>query len=269
MDYYKTLGVERGASQDEIKKAFRKLAMTHHPDKGGDENHFKKINEAYDVLSDPNKRSQYDNPAPKFNFNQNQGFGFDVHTNGFNLNDVFSHIFGQGFPNQAKQQQRQQQVYRTRITISLMDSYNGSSHALQMHTPSGLKAISLTIPKGVDTGNQIRYDNVIENSILIVEFIVIPDLNFDRKGDDLYTNLSISVLDLIVGKKIQFNTFNGKTLELNIHPKTQPHQHIRIPGFGMPRQNGSYGDQILLLKPFVPDNIDQELIDVITKHQSK
>lgn len=267
MDYYNILGVSKDASPDDIKKAFRKLAMQHHPDKGGDENHFKKINEAYDVLSDSNKRAQYDNPAPKFN--QSQGFGFDVHTGGFNMNDVFSHIFGHGFPNQAKQQQRQQQVYRTRINVSLMDSYNGSNHALQMHTPTGVKPISLNIPKGIDTGNQIRYDNVIENSTLIVEFIVMPDLNFDRRGDDLYANLSISVLDLIVGTKVKFETFNGKNLELTIHPGTQPHQHIRIPGFGMPRQNGSYGDQILLLKPFVPDNINQEIIEVILKYQSK
>ena len=99
MDYYKTLGVNRNASPDEIKKAYRKMAAQHHPDKGGDTATFQKIQEAYDTLSDPQKKHQFDNPNPFGNMNfHNQGgtpFGFQFHQQSFNINDIFGQMFGQ------------------------------------------------------------------------------------------------------------------------------------------------------------------------------
>lgn len=266
-DYYNILGVARTASQDDIKKAFRKLAMTHHPDKGGDAAQFQTINEAYETLSDPQRRAAHDNPQPHPQFNH--GFGFNNSpTGGININDIFSQMFGQKPPHQ-QHQPHTQQIYRTRLTIALIESYSGISKVIQLNTPHGMKVVTVNVPKGVQSGSQVRYDNIIDQATLIIEFIVLPDLRFDRNGDDLVSNVPISVLDLIVGTKIEFKTLGSKTLEVTINPKTQPHQQIRIPGYGMPNQNGSNGDQILLFKVFIPDNIHQDIIDSIINHKSK
>ena len=263
MDHYKTLGVPRDASQDDIKKAFRKLAMTHHPDKGGDPAEFQKINEAYNTLSDPDKRFQYDNPHARPNFGQHPG-GFGFNMNGFDLNDLFGQMFGQRF-----QQQQANPTYRTRVSVTLVDAYNGTDQVLQLGTPSGTKVLNIKVPPGARTGSSYRYDNLIDEGTLIIEFVILPDLRFDREGDDLYSNFPISVLDLIVGTKEKFTTIGGKELEVTIRPGTQPNQQIRIPGYGMPRSDGSRGDQILLLKPYIPANIDNDVIESIKRSRNK
>lgn len=263
MDYYNTLGVPRDADQDTIKKAFRKLAMQHHPDKGGDPAEFQKISEAYDTLSDMDKRFQYDNPSA-----QAQGFpgGFGFSAQGFDLNDIFSQIFGQ----QNVHHRRHKQIFRTQVIISLIDSYSGSNQVIQLNTQQGPKVVNFTIPKGVETGDQVRYDELIEDATLIIQFIVQKELKFDRHGNDVYSNVPISVLDLITGTKIEFTTLVGKKLEVTINPMTQPTQQIRLQGHGMPvRDSGFYGDQILLLKPYIPDSIDQDIIDSIKRTQNK
>lgn len=264
MDYYNTLGVPRDADQDTIKKAYRKLAMQHHPDKGGDPNEFQKISEAYDVLSDIDKRFQYDNPQVR-----QQGFpgGFSFHSNGFDINDIFSQIFGQQSFHQRRQQK---QIFRTQLVVSLIDVYNGASQVMQINTQQGPKVVNITIPKGIQSGEQSRYDNIIDDAILIIQFIIRDELKFDRSGDDLYSTVPISVLDLITGTKIEFVTLTGKKLEVTIQPMTQPTDQIRIKGHGMPiRDSGFYGDQLLLLKPYVPDNINQDIIDSILRNQIK
>ena len=238
--------------------------MTHHPDKGGDIAKFQEISTAYETLSDSVKRSQYDNPQPQFNGGgMPGGFGFNV--NGFDIDSLFSQVFGQTM-HQARQPQRP--TYRTRVSVSLLDAYTGADHFLQASTPSGTKLITIKVPKGIETGNQMRYENVIDDGTLLVDFIVLPDLRFDRKGSDLYTNLSISVLDLIVGTTVEVDTINGKKLQVSISSKTQPYQQIRVPGYGMPMQNGQHGDQILLLKPFIPDKVSDEVIDSIKRNQT-
>lgn len=261
MDYYNTLGVPRDADQDTIKKAYRKLAMQHHPDRGGDPNEFQKINEAYETLSDPDKKLRYDNPSA-----HPQGFpgGFSFNAQGFDLDSIFGQIFG----HQA--QRRARQVFRTTVTVSLADSYTGTDHVLQLALPTGVKVINIMVPKGVETGHQIRYEDVIENASLVIEFHVLKDLRFDRKGPDLYANYPISVLDLIVGTKVPFQNISGKMIEVTIPAKTQPSQQIRLPGMGMPIGNtGHYGDQILLLKPFIPDNVNDDIVESIKRNQSK
>lgn len=260
MDYYDTLGVPRTASQEEIKKAYRKLAMEHHPDRGGDNTKFQEISVAYNTLSDPDKKAAYDSPQPQFG-------GFQHDMNGFDLNDLFAHVFGQqGHP---FGQRHNQNVYRTRVTVTLVDAYNCADQVLKLNTPQGLKVINVKLPIGLQTGNQIRYDNVIDNAVLIVEFVILPHLKFDRKGNDLYANLPVSVLDLITGTKIQFTTISNKTLEVTIRPQTQPWMQLKISGEGMPTNNGGFGDQILLIKPFIPDTIDTDIIESIKRSQNK
>lgn len=260
MDHYATLGVAKNATPDEIKKAYRKLASQHHPDKGGDKTKFQQVQEAYSILSDENKRKEYDNPSQQFH----PGFGFDMH--GVNINDIFGEIFR----HHHNGNRQQKQVYRTRVDISLQDAYNGTNRILDLNTMNGKKVIDIKVPKGVNQGDQMRFDNVIDNGTLITEFNIMPDLRFERRGNDLYCNHSISVLDLIAGTDFGFKTINGTELKVTIKPKTQPYINVRLPGRGMPVYNSNgYGDQYILLKPYIPDNIDNEIIDSILRSRTK
>jgi DnaJ-class molecular chaperone len=267
MDHYSVLGVSKTATPDEIKKAYRKLASQHHPDKGGDKVKFQEIQSAYDVLGDPQKRQHYDNPQP-------QGFqGFTGHPGGFawnvdgmNLNDIFGTIFNQGH-----QRGPRQQIYRTQIDVSLLEAYHGTNKILELNTMTGKRLIDIKVPKGVSQNDQIRFDNVLDNNgILVAIFNILPDLRFERRGNDLYCHQSVSVLDLLTGNDFHFKTIDGKELNVSIKPKTQPYVNIRLSGFGMPIANSSmYGDQYILLKPYIPDNIDQDIIDSILRSRTK
>lgn len=274
MDYYTLLGVSKTSSPDEIKKAYRKLASQHHPDKGGDTAMFQQIEEAYRTLSDPQKRQQYDNPRPQGMPGGMGGFHFNA--NDFNLNDIFAQVFGgggfggQGHPFGQHQHRTQQQMFRTQVALSLEDSYKGITQTLRLQTQNETKMVNIDVPKGIDNGNQIRYDKVLEQGLLLVEFRILPHLRFERKGNDLYCNQSISVLDLIVGTSFEFTTISGKTLEIKVAPKTQPNMQLKISGQGMPIPNSNiYGDQIIVLKPYIPDTIDSEITDSILRSKQK
>ena len=263
MDHYATLGVAKNATPDEIKKAYRKLASQHHPDKGGDKAKFQDIQSAYDVLSDPQKKAQYDNPP-----SQMHGMPGDFHWNvhGVDLNSIFNNMFGQNHMNMGGRKQ----IYRTQIDVSLLDAFNGTNKILELNLMSGKKIIDVQVPKGVNQGDQLRFDNVIDHGVLIATFNILPDLRFDRKVNDLYCNHSIDVLDLIAGTSFLFKTINGKELNVTIKPGTQPYKSVRLSGYGMPILNsGAFGDQYILLKPYIPDNIDSDIIDSILRSRSK
>lgn len=256
MDHYQTLGVDKNATPDIIKKAYRKLASQHHPDKGGDTATFQQIQTAYDTLSDPEKRQQYDNPQT---FSNGPGFPF----NGFDMGDIFDHIL--------KQQRRNQpQVFRTTINVSLDQVYTGDQQTLRLQTPTGLEMVSIQVPKGIDNGMQIRYENLLKSGSLVIEYRIDPDLRFDRRGADLYHTQPISVLDLIVGANFEFATISGKVFEVKIPPKTQPHMQLKIAGQGMPIYGSPhYGDQIILIRPIIPDIIDTDIIESIVRSKNK
>ena len=264
MDHYNTLGVAKNATSDEIKKAYRKLASQHHPDKGGDKAKFQDIQAAYDTLSNPDKRQQYDNPMPQGFHNQGgmpQGF-----------EHIFSQMFGGGNPFDPFNQRRQpqQQVFRTSVGVTLEQAYHGGEQILKLQTPTNVHAVTIQIPKGIQNGNQMKIDKVIDGASLIVDFRVDPHLKYDRQGNDLICNHSISVLDLIIGTTFEFTTLSGKTLEVTVKPRTQPYIQLKLAGQGMPIYNTSgYGDQIILLKPFIPDTIDEQVINSIRQQQLK
>ena len=231
---------------------------------------FQKIEEAYRILSDPEKRQQYDNPAPSFNgFNFGGHGGPNMFTGDVNPEDIFAHIFGQRAGNPFAQR-AQRQVFRTTVTVSLQDVYKGSSQILKLQTPTGQKVINIDVPKGLQEHSNIKYDDIIDNGTLLVEFRILPDLKYERRLNDLYCNQPVSVLDLIVGASVNFVTISGKEFEVRIPAKTQPYMQLRIPGQGMPIQGTNlFGDQILLLKPFMPDTIDDEITQSILRSNSK
>ena len=261
-DHYQILGIAKNATPDEIKKAYRRLASIHHPDKGGDTAEFQKIQVAYDILSDPQKRQQYDNPMPQGNpFGSHPG-GFHFNMNGFNMDDLFGQMF--------RQHQHNNNVFRTTFWISLEQVYKGGEEVLKLQTPTGMHMVRVNIPKGIMDGGQVRYEKVIESNDLIVEYRIHNHLKYERKMNDLYCNHSISVLDLIVGSSFEFTTISGKTLEVSVPTKTQPFMHLKLAGQGMPiHGTNAYGDQIILLKSYIPDIIDSSITDSILLTKTK
>jgi curved DNA-binding protein len=270
MNYYNILGIDKSASAEDIKKAYRRLASQHHPDKGGDTSTFQKVEEAYRILSDPQKRQEYDNPAPQMG-----GFSFNFGSDMFNMppgmdGDIFSHIFGQRAGNPFTHQRNHKQLFRTQVTITLEDAYFGKTQMLKIQTPTDSKIINIDIPLGVSENSQLKYDNILDNAILVVEFKILPNLKFERRQHDLYCNQSISVLDLITGTTIKIKTISGKDFDVTVPPKTQPNMQLKVSGQGMPVQNsGFYGDQFVCLKPFIPDTIDDEITQSILRSKNK
>jgi len=266
-DYYQTLGVANNATPEDIKKAYRRMAGIHHPDKGGDTAQFQKVQEAYETLSDPQKRQQYDNPNPFGNGQMPGGFqqgfpgGFSFQMGGFGMDDIFSQMFGhpgqRGRPHQPS--------YRTVVWVSIEQVYNGGEQLLQMQGQSN--PIKIDIPRGVDDGQTMRYDNLIKDGILIVEFRVYPNAKYQRNGPHLHSVQDVNVLDLIVGGKFDFTTVSGDKVEVTIPPNTQPGSQLRLAGKGLPINNG-FGDQMILMKPFIPATIDSRIKDAITQYRN-
>ena len=272
MDYYNTLGDDRNASPDEIKKAYRKLAAQHHPDKGGDTAMFQKIQEAYETLSDPQKKQQHDNPNP-FGGGFSGGFpggfpggpgGFHFNVNGFDVNSMFGQMFGGPFGHRHPQKAQ----YKTTVWVTLEQVYTGDEQSLQFNHNGQNLNVKVQIPKGIEDGGTLRYDNLIPEGILIIEYRIQDHAKFQRQNSDLVSDQKISILDLIIGKTFKFTTISGKTLDVTVKPKTQPNSTLRLTGEGMPRNQG-YGDQLIVLKPYMPDIIDQTIIDSIIATQSK
>lgn len=262
-DHYQTLGVAKNATPDDIKKAYRRLAAIHHPDKGGDTAEFQKVQAAYETLSDPQKKQQYDNPNSFGPQGHPGGFpgGFSFNMNGFDMNDIFGQMFG-GHP--GFNSRPQQPSYRTTVWVSLDQVFNGGEQLLQMQGQAD--PIKIQIPKGVEDGQTLRFDNLIKNSILIVEFRVFPHAKFQRHGPNLHTLHEVDVFDLIIGGKFEFTVISGKKKEVTIPPNTQPGATLRLVSEGLPF-NGGIGDQMILLKPMIPAIIDSHIIDAIKQYR--
>ena len=260
MDHYKTLGVAKNASPEEIKQAYRKLASKHHPDKGGDTAAFQKIQQAYETLSNPDARQEHDNPNPFGHHGGHPGFNFNV--NGFDMNDIFGHMFGQ----QTRRQQTP--TYRTSISVTLEQVYSGFEQMLQLGTHNGTHVVKIQVPKGVQHGSTIKYDNLIKDSILLVDFHIAAHPQFEREGNNLYSVHDIDIFDLIVGSTFEFKTISGRKLTVTVPAKTQTGSKLRLAKEGMPF-NDEYGDQYILLKPYIPAIIDSAITDSILQARSK
>lgn len=264
-DHYATLGVAKNATPEDIKKAYRRLAAIHHPDKGGDTAEFQKVQAAYETLSDPQKKQEYDNPNSFGNggggFHGGFPGGFSFSMNGFDMNDIFGQMFG---GNPGFHGRPQQPSYRTTVWVSLDQVYNGSEQILQMKGDP--QPIKIQIPRGVEDGQTMRYDNLIPNSILIVEFRIHPHAKYQRNGFNLQSIQEVNIFDLIAGGTFKFRVISGKELEVIIPAGTQPGAHLRLAGEGLP-SNNMFGDQLILLKPFIPDTINSHIIDAIKQYR--
>lgn len=221
-DHYQTLGVQPTASADDIKKAYRKLANKHHPDKGGDQSKFKDISVAYDTLSDPTKRAEYDmmqqggGRQHRFHSGNFQEFA-DIFGGGF---DPFGHrsnpFFGQRVPKNRD--------LNIQCQISLEDSFTGKQLEANYTLPSGKpQNVIINIPPGIEHGATIRYPGLGDDSAptvprgnLNVTVIVLPDPNYRRINDDLYTTVDINPLEAMLGCRKKVKMITGQEMDLEI-----------------------------------------------------
>lgn len=252
MDYYNILGVSRTASQQEIKQAYRRLASKHHPDRGGNTAEFQKIEEAYRILNNEETRRQHDNPNPfksgGFNPFEDAGFNpFDEILNQFN-------------------RQRQQRIYTVTISITLEKVATGGVETIQVNTPVGGKTFQISVPKAIEDGQKINYENLMPNGVLQVTFRIQKHSVFERRGLDLIINKELSIFDLILGTTISITTIYDKSLEITIHPRTKPGSSLRISGKGLQTSNRQ-GDQYILIQATLPDTISDELISALEKER--
>ena len=275
-DYYQTLGVSRDADQKEIRKAFRKLARQYHPDVNpGDESaeeSFKEANEAYEVLSDPEKRAKYDQLGADWERYRSTGgrpgtydwarwtggtpgpegqrvhvrHGTpedlqDVFAGGSPFSDFFTQIFGEGgragregFQYQVRPQRGQD--YEQEVTISLREAYDGTTRVLQRDG----RRLQVQIPPGARTGTRVRMAGEGAPGVaggepgdLYLRVVVTADPDFERRGDDLYVTVPVEFTTLVLGGKVEVPTMDGR-LMLNIPSATQNGRVFRLSGKGVP-----------------------------------
>jgi curved DNA-binding protein len=251
-DYSQVLGVSRGASDQEIKQAYRKLARKYHPDiNPGDkaaESHFKEVNEAYETLSDKEKREKYDRFGSDWKRYEQQagGPGFD-YGGGGDFSDIFETLFGArggraAGPGSGSFNMRMagQDVEQT-AEITLEEAYTGTQRSVQFSNPNGSpRTITVKIPAGVDTGNRVRVPgeggpglNGGPKGDLFVVVKVLPHPRFERKGEDLYVKVETSLYSLLLGGQASVPTLAGKTISLSIPEQTQNGRTFRLSGQGM------------------------------------
>jgi curved DNA-binding protein len=284
-DYYKTLGVERSASNDEVRKAYRKLAMQFHPDRNPDnkqaEEKFKEINEAYQVLSDKEKRARYDQLGSAYSnweqrgggqqgdfdwsqwFSSQQGASGGTRVEYGDLNDIFGgqdafsdffrSIFGGSGGAQTATRGRSRPAYQQPVTINLDEVYHGTTRTLR----SDGRQLEVRIPAGVKTGSKVRAAGAgPDGSDLYLIVDVAEDNRFEREGDDLHTSVPVDVFTAILGGEAEVETFEGK-VTLKIPAGTQADQVFRLSGRGLPvlKNKQTKGDLFVRVKVKIPKKL--------------
>lgn len=253
MNHYETLGISENASQDDIKKAYKKLAMKHHPDRGGDTKYFQSLSEAYETLSDPQKRQEYDmtrNGSPFINVNT--GNMHDIF--GFHMNDMFGHFFR----HEVRQKNRDLNI---QCTITFKQSFTGTQLEANYKLPSGKdQHLTIDIPPGISNGQAIRYARYGDDSFphlprgdLNVTVLVTPDEKFERKGDDIITQIKISPFEAMTGCVKEVVSVTDEISSITINPGTQSNSHYVKRGLGFRNlHNKQLGNFIVVVEVEIP-----------------
>lgn len=293
IDYYKVLEITKNASEDDIKKAYRKLARKYHPDlnpnKSEAEKKFKEINEANEVLSNPDSRKKYDEygkdwkHAEQFeqqkkqqkqdqqqgNYGQSSGGGFG----GEDYSDFFESMFGGGARGRSTKVKYKGQDFNAELQLDINDVYTTQKQTL---TVNG-KNIRITIPAGVKNGQVIKIGgyggegmNGGPNGDLYIKFTIVNNTRFKLDDEsNLHTSVDLDLYKALLGGEIMVDTFDGK-VKLNVHPETQNGTKVKLKGKGFPiyKKEGSFGDLYITYTIALPKNLtekEKELIAELSK----
>jgi curved DNA-binding protein len=299
VDYYKTLGVAKNASAEDIKKAYRKLARKYHPDVNPNDKEahkkFQQINEAHEVLSDPEKRKKYDQYGENWKHadqyeqarqqQQQAGGGFGGFGGGGfgnfgggeytysggeegGFSDFFESLFG-GARSRRSQAKYRGQDYNAELQLSLMDAYTTHKQTLTING----KNVRITIPAGVENGQQIKLKgygspgaNGGPNGDLFITFVITNNTGFRREGNDLYKTEDIDLYTALLGGEKTIDTLGGK-IKLKVSPETQNGTKIRLKGKGFPvyKKEGEFGDLYITWDVKLPTNLTQKQKDLLTE----
>ena len=279
MNYYETLGLNRGASSDEIKKAYRSMAMKYHPDRGGDERKFKEIEEAYRTLSDPEKKNLIDSgidPSRQQRYaNSWQNGPFEFHFGGQPGMEDILHQFGFGFQNKRAMRNKS---YNINIRVTLEEVLSGKDVDAEIGLPNGKKKlINIKIPPGIENGQNIRYQGMGDDSLrdspagdLIVNVFVENHPKFSRDGDQLIYNYVISAWDAMLGTNLQIDLLDKRNIDIVIPPGTQPETVLSCKGEGIPnlrsKRRGNLLIKISVSIPKILSNDDRTAIENLKNH---
>lgn len=299
-DYYKTLGVEKNASQEEIQRSYRKLARKYHPDinKAGDaEEKFKQINEAYEVLGDPEKRAKYDHVGSGWDQFANQGYQGEesvrfhfTNADPGQFSDFFHNLFGGGWDPGAGEnlagggiRRRRGRDQETTIDVTLAEAYHGTKKTIELEKvelgndgrPARSKrTYEVGIPAGVTEGSLIRMagqgaagSGGAESGDLFLRVRILPDSRFDLDGHNLVTAVDISPWEAALGAKVPVSTIDGR-INLTIPAGTQSGQTLRVRGKGMPEATDKHGDLLVKVRIVVPKDLssrERQLFEDLAK----
>jgi curved DNA-binding protein len=294
VDYYKTLGLSKNASADDIKKAYRKLARKLHPDLNPNDKDahkkFQQINEANEVLSDPEKRKKYDQYGQDWKHadqfekaKQQQGgrgfggsdfgggnFGGYTYSSGDDseFSDFFESLFG-GSKTRRSQTKYRGQDYNSELHLSLSDVYKTHKQTLSING----KSVRITIPAGVENGQALRLKgygsegaNGGPHGDLLVTFVINNDTSFRRDGNDLYKIEDIDLYTALLGGEKTIDTLGGK-IKLKVNPGTQNGTKIRLKGKGFPvyKREGEFGDLYITWNVKLPTSLTEKQKELFTE----
>lgn len=261
MDYYQILGVNKNSSPEELKQAFRKLAMKHHPDRGGNEAEFKKINEAYDVLSNSEKRAAYDAPKQQTGWRQSFDPGEP-----FDFEDVMRHA--REMFNERHQRAKNPDAI-TDVEISLSQVFTGTDMLVDV----GYTREVIYINPGVRHGTKLRlkgkgpsrYKDMAPGDLIVRVNIDMPD-NTAIDGNNFFVKIDVNALEAIVGTTVDYKHPAGADLKISVPPGTQNNTKLRLKSYGIPDTNTrNNGDMFVIVNVFIPNVTNPKHIEELNK----
>jgi curved DNA-binding protein len=291
-DYYAALGITKDATQDDVKRAYRKLARQFHPDlnkDAGAEGRFKEIGEANDVLSDPEKRAAYDQLGAGYQAGQDfrpppdwdQGFEYSGDGQDAAFSDFFEHLFGRGQRAQARQRTQfhaSGQDHHARVLIDLEDAFSGATRAIQLKMPkvtadghviTEQRTLNVNIPKGVQPGQHIRLKGQGAPGLgqgrsgdLYLEIEFAPHKLYRIEGKDVYLNLPVAPWEAALGGKVKAPTPQG-VVDVTIPANSAQGRKLRLKGRGIPGKNP--GDFYAVLQISLPPAGDEKAKEIYQK----
>jgi len=280
IDYYKALGVDKNATQEDIKKAYRKLARQYHPDLNPNDKEahkkFQQLNEANEVLNDPEKRKKYDQYGKDWQHadhfeqarqSQQRGTRKENFSGDFSegeFSDFFASMFGDmgggGF--RQRQTKFRGEDYQAELQLNLTDVYKTHQQVLTVNN----KSIRITIPAGVENGQRIKIKghgapgiNGGPNGDLYINFQIINTTKFRRDGNDLHTTVDVDLYTAVLGGEIIIDTLDGK-VKVKVNPETQNGSKIKLKGKGFPlyKKEAEFGDLVITFHIKTPTNLTDE-----------